>query len=160
MKKNGEITGQIFMYIMMVVVAAVLLLFGVNAIAGLKKSSEQAMDVKFENDIKSYFDLVNSLLFGSERLQKFNINSEFNTICFIGQGMKSSSVTTEYFQINEAISAETADNVFMLSSKSMRSIQVASIYGDQPICQNISGNIQVRLRAKGDSVEVISVINS
>ena len=160
MKKNAEVTGQIFMYIMAVVITAVLLIFGINAISGLKKSSEQAMDIKFENDIKSYFDLVNSASFGSERLQKFTINGQFKTICFVGKDVVKSAPSTSYTQIDEAIIAETADNLFMLSSISMRSIQVAPIYGSVSICQNITGNIQVRLKAKGDSVEVISVANS
>lgn len=175
--KKGEVTSQIFMYITAVLIAGAILVIGANAILRLTVSGKQASDTMFKDSLTGYFDKVNSLTSGSVRIESFKILSDFDTVCFISRdAIRIHAISTEYDEINNAIIAESADNIFLLSKKSTFSFQVDDISGfdgalidslkdlEQSAdavhaCRNIvSGKMSIKLRAKGDSVEILDII--
>ena len=79
-------------------------------------------------------------------------------VCFIGKDV--GTLITQYPDINSAYNdAETGDNLFLWSQDAMLSFEVGRIYGsDDNNCYNLtSERIEILLKSKGDSVEILNV---
>jgi len=170
-RKKAEVTSQMFMYIAAAIIAAVILIIGVNAIMKLTKAQRDASDQLFKDSVTAYFDSVGSLSFGTERTKDFKILSEFKTICFLSRKLIASpgSEMTGYNEIDNAIRASSKNNVYLVSSKTTMAMEVsemssfsANLLSANPslrhYCYNISnGKITIRIKSMGDSIEVVDV---
>lgn len=169
--KKGEVTSQMFMYIMAAIIAGIILVIGANAIIKLTNSQKTASDTLFRTNVISFFDTTQALSFGSERIKDFSVLSDFSTICFLSKDSILSNVAdTPYTEINNAVSSDVEENVYLVSSKSLFSFKVADISSFSSsltlgLCASkncychdiISGKIKLRLKAKGDSIEVVNI---
>ena len=60
--KKAQIQGQVFIYILTLIITGMILLYGYNAITGISKRAEQVELVKFKNDLKEDFETIRELI--------------------------------------------------------------------------------------------------
>jgi uncharacterized protein (UPF0333 family) len=117
MIKKGQVQTQVFVYIMVIVVAAGILIYGYQAIKGFKKSADDILYAQFKNNLES--DLK-ALTFGSVKVKAYELPSKAEQVCFKTSDAQRADVVTEenirnieYRLIKDAIGVGTKDNVFL-----------------------------------------------
>lgn len=166
MKRKGQVTSQMFMYIMAAIITGAILLFGISSIVKLKQSGEDAADTMFKNKIVSHFDEIISLSYESERVKEFTVISDFDTLCFISKDVIESpppGFDSGHEKINTAISSEVESNIYLLGDKGMYALEVSPLYQSGDLssgsyCHDIvGGKVKIWTKTLGDSIEITRV---
>jgi hypothetical protein len=157
-KKKSQIQSQIFVYILSMVVIALVLLYGYNAIKGFKERQEQITLVELENQLKS---LINSASpkYGSIEKGDIALPSEYNTICFVDNGELGSSddcglPEPDAAIVRDAIQSSTA-NIFLIpgGSKNFR-IGNIKVEGGCVCIPKTGSNAVFRVEGLGNGVRI------
>jgi hypothetical protein len=80
MKKKAQQVGQIFTFIITIVLLGVIFLFGFNSINQIMKNQEKAELVKFKNDLSNS---LNSFEYGTVKKVSLSISGDYKELCFI-----------------------------------------------------------------------------
>ncbi|MBU4493282.1 MAG: hypothetical protein KKA61_02835, partial [Nanoarchaeota archaeon] len=73
--KKAQIHGQVFIYILTLIITAAILLYGYNAITSISTKAEQVEFVKFKNDLKQDFEKI-STDYGSVEVETYSVPSK------------------------------------------------------------------------------------
>lgn len=159
--KKAQIHGQVFIYILTLIITAAILLYGYNAITSISTKAEQVEFVKFKNDLKQDFETISSD-YGSVEVETYSVPSKVKEICFYQRG------NAPYFldfpeNINPLIKDsidDTDNNVFLVMSNAipdpmkLSRIEISND-GYNILCIKISSNrLKLRLKGLGDGVLV------
>ncbi len=79
--KKGQVQGQVFIYLLTLIITGMILLFGYNAITDLSKKAEQVEFIQFKNDLKQDFETMSSN-YGDADTITYNAPSKVKEICF------------------------------------------------------------------------------
>lgn len=168
--KKGQILGQVFVFVLAVIIFGLILLYGYNAINTIGETKKDVELIQFRNDLSSSVDQVRHS-YGSRKFLDLNVPANFKQICFVdlqkmldpAQGIQSSKRIKELGNFNLRIKGEvegggsTKDswkvdpNVFFVPA-SETPISVGLIEIDEPgfLCVNITGQVRLVLEGKGD----------
>ncbi|MBN1544050.1 hypothetical protein JW898_01155 [Candidatus Woesearchaeota archaeon] len=176
--KRAQIAGQVFIYIIAIVVVGLIVAYGYSAIKGFTQRGEEVeyitLRTGLENSVKS---IVSD--YGSIKRPDIDIPGKYEMVCFVDKGRASdagSSVfcgsgSTGDSQLDSVLHQPIAcsgwktgrDNVFLIPDGS-DSFDVGTIvisnagepYSGQPfICFDVVNNkIKMQLKGLGDKVEV------
>ena len=80
--KKGEIFGQIFVYIIAIIIVAFLLVFGYRAISTFKEKADQVAMVQFKNEMQKAIETI-SLDYGSVKVKEFMLPEDVKKVCFV-----------------------------------------------------------------------------
>ncbi|MFC1728429.1 hypothetical protein ACFLZ7_03125 [Nanoarchaeota archaeon] len=80
--RKAQMVGQIFIYVLAVVVAGGILLFGYNAIKTFGQQAEDVSFVKFKTQVENDFKGLSSD-FGSVKIKNYEPGAAFELACFI-----------------------------------------------------------------------------
>ncbi|MFH1054018.1 MAG: hypothetical protein V1740_06390 [Candidatus Woesearchaeota archaeon] len=83
--RKGQFVGQIFVYILMLVVFAAILMFGFVSVKKLIDRGEDIEINKFKLDLKRLID--SNIHYGTTEVKVINIPAYFKEICFIDRGV-------------------------------------------------------------------------
>ena len=159
---KGQLLSQPFMYIFYIVVAALILFFGVKMIINLTNFSGEADVVNFVNDIQKDVNRVYSDNFGSLiSLSELNVPSSIKEICVINNGLNPdyNLITNEEFKekLELGIGADS-DNLYLFGEfkdESIKSYKVDNldVYINNPVCDlNQNNKISIVLENKGNKI--------
>ena len=160
MKKRSQ-ASQIFVYIIAVVLAAMILLYGYRAISGFINRTEQITEVKFKTDIENAIRLI-STDYGSVKKLELNVPGKYETVCIVQQDYQNKQGTQLCAQSPIICSAWTtqAQNIFLTDTNmyTLPEIQITTlpleIQGGY-ICLKVkAGKITLRIEGKGDKTGV------
>ncbi|MBN2420801.1 hypothetical protein JXB27_00820 [Candidatus Woesearchaeota archaeon] len=123
--KKAEITSQIFIYIMVLIVGGGILLFGYKAIAHFTSTADETMMIKFTNDFKND---IKTLSYGQQKSETYYVPSFVKQICFKGRSLPADEAQSyvqdeisyqsgrnkdySYVQIENSISQDLKENVY------------------------------------------------
>lgn len=114
--KKAEITSQIFIYIMILVVGGGILLFGYKAISSFKQTADDTMMTKFTNDFKNDLKVLS---YGRQRTITYYLPTSVKQLCFKGNDAVPADVQEEeifqdhtYAAIRDAVAAGLGENVY------------------------------------------------
>ncbi len=115
--KKGQMESQIFIYIMVLVIGAGILIYGYNAVKNIRSQADSVLFLQFENNIKN--DL-NTLTFDSSKVKSYDLPSSIKQLCFKSNSANNIDVTCEegrtkmdYPLIAAAVNNNVAENVFL-----------------------------------------------
>jgi len=116
--KRGQIAGEIFIYILAVIVIGGIALVGYKAIGGIVTKTCQAEKATFNNDIASMIERYNS--YGSVNIKSIKVPCDYNTICFVDTSIigNASFGCIESNIIRDSVTNSIEQNIFVLSDKS------------------------------------------
>ncbi|PIN78936.1 hypothetical protein COV14_01535, partial [Candidatus Woesearchaeota archaeon CG10_big_fil_rev_8_21_14_0_10_33_12] len=72
--KKAQIQGQVFIYILTLIITGMILLYGYNAIKSISERAKQVELVKFKNDLKEDFETI-SFDYGSVKTMSYHVPS-------------------------------------------------------------------------------------
>jgi len=160
--KKGQIQGQVFIYILTLIITAAILLYGYNAIKGLNENAEQVEFIQFKEDLEKDFKTISSD-YGSVKTKTYSVPSKVKEICFhqdvdIEIDYPSDSVNINNPLILDSL-RETDNNVFLVMGNVIEPMELSRIEIDDDdislLCIPISSSrLKLRLEGRGDGVSV------
>lgn len=165
--KKGQLLGQPFVYIFYVVVAALILIFGIKIISDFNQTSEEAEVVTFVNDFKGkvsevFYDNKDSVV----SLETLRVPKDIKEVCVLDRERNPdfSYVVDPDFKtkLEMGVGAST-DNLFLFGEfkkGSVKSYKIDKLFTDDanPTCSVVfGGKINMRLANKGHNVSVFTV---
>jgi hypothetical protein len=163
--RKGQLVGQIFIYILSVVIIAAILIYGYTAVSEFRERSSTVAEVKLQSDITNAIARLSSD-YGSVQRKELYMGEHLK-ICFVDTY---ESVNPDNFPstvnplIKDNVRSKTGDNVFLLRTTLEKSFNAGTIGVDYPapgaqdtniFCLNATANrVTVRLEGKGDQVLV------
>ncbi len=159
-RKKSQLYGQIFIYILTVLLVSFILIYGYNAIQNFKKRAEQVSCLKFKEDLKNS---VMSILsdFSSVKRKDLTICADYNKVCF---------VETYGFSINpyitvpagvdpvieDSIVSGTGKNVFLVDNVAKESFYIGNISVEPDVVRCLTAkNSQISLKLEGKGNHVL-----
>jgi len=169
---KAQIETQVFVYIMVLVIGAGILIYGYNAIKGFRSQADEVLTLQFEATIKN--DLK-SLTYESTKIKTFDLPGLVTDVCFKtkgecvpGQsgGVCPIDVSNEgirnkknYDLIEISVGNNVAENVFLYPKGDISFFSGVNInLGNSKFtCFEVqNGILRLRITGKGDSVLVES----
>ncbi len=162
--KQAQMAGQIFMYILAIIVFSMTLLYGYKAINYFNERSSEISYLQLESDIKNEIEKVQGDTKGTIKKKVLTIPGSYDHVCFVESYPKfpeTPPISTGYdlidAHINPPISAEDK-NMFLAPpgdvSFDIGDIKVDDV-GDQEECVNITnGKVTLKLESMGNHVWV------
>ncbi len=158
--KKAQIQGQVFVYILTLVITGAILIFGYNAVKDLIERSEQVEMANFKTKINSDFKNMGSD-YGSVETKTYTVPSKITEVCFFqeGEGTLYESINSDNPLIEDSIK-DTDNNFFLIfRDGSIDPINLGKIKVNEEnknfICIKPSGNrLRITLEGLGDGVSV------
>lgn len=162
-QKKGQIAGQIFIYIMAIIIIGTIIIIGAKAIIGVGEKTCNAEKLNFKTDIESKIEEKNS--FGSVTTKAFRAPCDYDSVCFVDR----SYIGDNEFRcerskiIEDSVIAGVRDNIFVMSNKNTISIGYSDLVGLNPgpsgekkcLCiDKLNGNFNIRFSGRGATTEI------
>ena len=155
--KRAQIVGQIFIYVLAIVVMGVILIYGYSAISDFRSKSSQVSTIRLQSDLSSSIDAL-SADYGSVKKKELHLD-EYSRICLVESYEQPSldGLTVDPL-IRDSIRSATGKNAFLLKETVEASFTVDAISVDPDVlCLPARVNrVELRLEGKGDHVDVSS----
>ncbi len=150
---RGQMAGQIFIYVLAVVVMGAILIYGYSAITDFRSKSEKISSIRLQSELSSTIHSLSSD-FGSVKKKEIPMEG-FSSICFVESHeiprLDDPSIDP---LIRDSVSSSTGKNVFLLRKSVEASFTVDPLSVDPDVlCIPARGNAaHIRLEGRGDHV--------
>lgn len=156
--KNGQAIGQVFIYVITIVLVSFLLLYGYRAITTFKDKADQISFLQFRNDLQNTIEVLTTD-FGSVKVKDFSIPGNINTVCFVQSFPEipddiSNLEIDKYPIIKDSVKDQVNKNVFLISKNIEESFYTGKIsLSDDFFCfPVVRGKINLKMEGKGNHV--------
>ena len=160
MDKRGQIIGQVFIYIMAVIVIGAIALIGYNAIKGTMNKSCQVEQLTFKSYLEQMIERYSS--FGDVKKESLAAPCSYQTVCFVDADSIDAK-TPNSCPTNKIISNSVQDgvktNIFVVSGSSTLPIGYSNLIKTTPAClciKAVNNNFQLVFRGQGSKTEISS----
>ena len=162
LSKKAQLFGQIFIYIIAIVLFSLILIYGYSAIRELKEKSEKITYIKFKTELKSVVRSI-SPDYGTLKRKIFFIGGDYKEVCFVQTYNKDKdyiviSNTIKNPIINDSFRSNVTENVFLTSGDG---VIVDSFYvgpidvtGHYLCARARNGKIKVQFEGMGDHATI------
>ena len=157
LSKYGQIAGQVFIYIMAVIVIGGIAIIGYKAVVGISQKACQAEKATFKMDVEGMIEKYTSP--GSVWPEKLKAPCDYDTICFI-DAARIGKVNPSKCD-NKIVANSIKDNIFVVSNKITIPIGYSELVSlnstDQDGCLCIAQrnkNFYLTLNGKGSTTEI------
>ena len=145
---KAQMVGQIFVYILAVILVAFILIYGYNAVQTFKTRAEQVSYIKFKTDMESTIKSISSD-YGSIKKAEFLVPSGYREVCFID--LDNPIVPPGHPIIKDSVESGVKENIFLVREAAEESFYVGKIEVAGNSCIEVkAGKIKVQLEGKGD----------
>ncbi len=161
--KKGQVIGQVFVYILAVILTVLILTYGYKAIVSFRVRSDQVSIITFKNDLKGAVETITSD-FGSTKIISLSFPPNFRKVCFVKtikeDGIPETLSDTGYPIIEDSVNDGAEKNVFLVENIAKESFYVGKIdvlNPDKPnlLCvKSVGGRIRIKLTGMGDHTEI------
>jgi len=159
-RKKGQIAGQVFIYIMAVIVVGGIALIGYSAIKNILSKSCDAEKANFKSDLDLMIEKYTS--YGSVNKKMLSVPCDYTSVCFVDGSMIGKPLgDCQNRVIGDAAASGTEQNIFVISNKQTIGIGYSPLIslpsGQQNNCTCISvenSNFYITFNGKGSSVEI------
>ena len=164
--RKAQIAGQIFIYVLAVVISGLIIIYGYKAILSFRETSEKTSMIKFQKDLENKFEEM-ATSYGDVEIATFDI-ANVNEVCFvntswIGKLDKPWPITANSI-IKSSVESNVQKNAFLCPdcTTSFYVGQISVINPTTPTsdgfyCFKVSaGSFKVRLEGMGKYVKVSS----
>ena len=156
---------QIFIYMLVIILAGGILLFGYNAIKNFTKQAEDVSYVKFKETIERDFrDIATD--YGTVKIKTYEIGARYKQACFVdelliaGKGKIGtadySAVLSQYPIILDAITTGTKYDLFLVPGEKQIDLGIVKVNDPKLfVCFNLTnGRFTIRMEGTGSSTVV------
>ena len=152
--KKGELAGQIFVYIVTIILIGMVLLYGYRAIDSFRKRSEEVSYLKFKTELESAVKLTASD-YGSVKREAFDVSGGYQGVCFVDLdniNVNSNKDIAEYPLIKDSIAGGVKDWNVYFPNMEADPFYIGKIYvqGGFLCLPATSGKLTIRIEGRGD----------
>ncbi|MDD5086458.1 MAG: hypothetical protein PHV16_01770 [Candidatus Nanoarchaeia archaeon] len=159
--KKAQIQGQVFVYILTLIITAAILIFGYSSVRNIMDKANQVEMTNFKAAIKSDFQSMSSD-YGSAKTYTYNVPSGVKEVCFYRTGIDPNYRAMPYDLnplIRDSINDDTGNNFFLIfGDETIDQMNLGKIEIEEQvmiICIEPSGSrIKVTLEGLGDGVSI------
>ena len=163
--KRSQLAGQPFIYIFAIVVAALIIIFGVKAVRDTLSIGEKVeINVLIENLDKEVSSCLNLDYGSSCSLDKLRFNSNIKEVCFVNidQDIDYDGISDNTIKeiIRISVSSNENDNLFFIPVKGKELEKVKGYVpnlrsNENPLCARVvNSRVSLVLENKGNFVEI------
>ena len=157
---KSQIYGQIFIYLLTIVLISFILVFGYNAIENLRTKANQVECLKFKNDLRNAIATISSD-FGRIKRENIDLCQPYKQVCFVETFEKfdknnpQGNIPVDPI-IKDSIKSESGKNVFLVDNTAKEPFYAGniSVALDVFCIKSINGKIDLRLESMGSNVAV------
>ena len=153
MPKNdkAQIYGQIFIYILTIILISFILFYGYNAVQNFKKRAEQVCLLKFKNDIVNAVESISSD-FGSVKRKDLELCAGYTQVCFVETFESPVLPGNTDPIIIDSILSNTGKNTFLVEKIAKESFFAGKISVEPDVLSinSINSKISITLEGKGN----------
>jgi len=156
---KSQISSQIFIYVIAIIIFSFVLVYGYNAIRGFKERGEQISYIKFKTDITSTVKRISSD-YGTLKREEFFLGSQYSKVCFLQSHDPPPPITlankVSDNMVRDIVKDRVDENVFLFTTTLHESFDVGEIDVINPpdggyLCINTTiGKLKVQFEGKGD----------
>lgn len=150
---KAQVYGQIFIYILTIILISFILVYGYNAVQNFKKRAEQVSCLKFKNDLSNGVESILSD-YGTVKRKELQLCTGYKEVCFV-ETFESPSLPSNIDPIiRDSILSNSGKNVFLVENIAKESFYAGKI-SVQPdvLCIKATNNkISLKLEGKGGHV--------
>ena len=157
---KSQIYGQVFIYILTILLVSFILIYGYNAMQDFKDRAEQVSCLKFKEDLKS--SIVSILSdFGSVKRKDFRVCNNYKEVCFVETYGFDIVFDADFDYsgidpiIVDNIISKTGKNTFLVDNVAKELFYIGNISVDPDVFCINSKNSQISLRLEGVGNHVI-----
>lgn len=155
MPKNekSQIYGQVFIYILTIMLVSFILVYGYNAVQNFKKRAEQVSCLKFKNDVQNAVEIISSD-FGSVKRKDLQLCAGYAEACFVESFSNPSLPGNVDPIIRDSVLSNSGKNVFLVENIAKESFYAGKISVEPDVfcIKAVNSQISLRLEGKGDHV--------
>lgn len=167
MDGRAQVIGEVFIYILAVILFSLIMIYGYNAVRNLGDKADRVVILQIEKDMKSSVKKIASD-YGTVLKKELTIPNRYDRVCFIDisyTGQPSTSICTPGNGDYNAIICNSwkdriQKNMFLLSkNQDTLSIEIGNIRISQThyFCQNVAfAKIVLKLEGRGSYTELSS----
>jgi len=144
--------GQIFIYVITIVLVGFLLFYGYSAISGFKDKADQVSYIQFKNSLQNTAEVI-SLDYGSVKVKDFILPDGIVKLCIVKNFPELPTLSnTNYPIIEDSVNSKVNKNVFLIGDNLEDSFNVEKIFleDDMKCLDVISGKLKLKLEGRGD----------
>ena len=159
-QKKAQMAGQIFMYILAIIVFSMTLLYGYKAINYFNERSSEISYLQLESDIKNEVEKVQGDTKGTIKKKVLTIPGSYDHVCFVKSFPSwAENITTPYDLINYHINNGAEDKNMFLAPPGDMSFYIGDIKVEEEAAQEecvevINGKVTLKLESMGNHVWV------
>ena len=150
--RKGQLIGQIFIYIIAIILVAFILGYGYKAVVSFRQKSEQVSYIKFKTELQNAVETITSD-FGSVKVIDLSVPRNFERVCLVKSYPSLPTLSgTNNPIIEDSVNSGVERNVFLVENIAKDSFYVGKIDVSPDLyCVDIvSGIVRLRLEGKGD----------
>jgi hypothetical protein len=162
--KKAQIVGQIFIYMMAVIIIGGIMLIGYSAVKKIIVKGCEAEKVNFKADIEDMIERYNS--YGAVNKQAIKAPCEYDVICFVDAArieIGAPPIRCSNSLINDSVKNHVQQNIFVISNRrtipigysNLVSLNSTDAGGCLCIAQR-SSNFNIIFNGRGSSTEIRS----
>ena len=152
---KAQLQGQVFIYILTVVIIGMVLLFGGKAILDFIQKGEEVAFIKFKTDLTSIVDSIGPDYQSIVR-ETLTIGRDYQQVCFID----STPINSPYPTMNSVVGSGTGENTFLVTTDVVEKFDVGSIDVDPPsgwACFPVTnGKVRLQFEGMGNRTKISS----
>lgn len=159
-RKKGEITGQLFVFLLAIILFGLILIYGYKAVKTFGEKSKETAFIEFKENLQTAIRTA-LMDYGSVKKFQLAIPSNYKEVCFIDletlqiKNTRLNELANTRPLIFNAIETGTSQNIFLVPMAESP-LQVEKLSIDEGfICfENIKIGVSLRLEGKGKSVGI------
>jgi hypothetical protein len=162
--RKGQVAGQIFIYIIAIVVVGFIILYGYSAIKTFRQRGEEVEYISLKTSIENSIGSIASD-YGSVKRPDFTVPSKYTSVCFVDKSASEAGIDAQEICQEEPIMCEAwkthRNNVFLIpdGSEAFDAGVISITKGNDDnapyLCVPVvNSRLRVTLTGKGDRVQV------
>tara|TARA_Y100000310_G_C20674219_1_gene812001 strand:- start:980 stop:1447 length:468 start_codon:yes stop_codon:yes gene_type:complete len=149
---KAQLIGQVFIYVITIVIVSFILLLGYNAISSFNEKANQVSFLQFKNDLQNTVESL-SFDFGSVKIRNFVLPDNIKLVCLVKNFPNMPSLSgTDYPIIENSVNSGVNKNVFLISQNIEESFYIENIdLSEDLFCKPVVGSeIKFKIEGLGD----------
>jgi len=149
--RKSQLYGQIFVYILTIILVAFVLAYGYKSIKDFRDRAEKVCELKFKNDLSNSIKTISSD-YGSVKRKDLQLCASYQQVCFVETYEKPNMPSGIDPIIKDSMLSNTGRNVFLVDDSAKESFYAGnlSVEPDVLCIKAIDNKISLRLEGRGD----------
>ena len=160
MKKAEMPAGQIFVYVLTIVIIALVFIYGYNAIATIIEKQKLAALNDFQDSVSNTAETVTNDMYGTVKKRTFTVPGDYRKICFVTNArIPNENHIDPFFPsvpklLKDSISSNQEDNFFLVEDLSSFQPFIIRNIDTEPndvVCFEVVNNmVEIKFTSRGN----------